>query len=100
MNKAIKSLGYVLAVSSALVFAGTAGAQTSSANNHAHSHSHDEKGSVHDGYFEDEQVKSRLLSDWEGDWQSVYPYLVDGTLDPVMADKAKHGDKSAQDYRA
>ncbi|WP_106796472.1 metal-binding protein ZinT [Rhizobium sp. H4] len=98
MNKVITTLSYALAVSATLTFAGTAGAQTSSGNNH--SHSHDSKGSVHDGYFDDDQVKARELSDWEGDWQSVYPYLVDGTLDPVMADKAKHGDKSAGDYRA
>ncbi|MBA5805806.1 ZinT family metal-binding protein [Rhizobium changzhiense] len=100
MNKAITTLSYALAVSATLTFAGTAGAQTSSGNNHSHSHSHDKKGSVNEGYFDDDQVKARELSDWEGDWQSVYPYLVDGTLDPVMADKAKHGDKSAGEYRA
>jgi len=98
MNKVIKTLGLALAVSSPLMFAGAAVAQTSSG--HSHAHGHDEKRSVHDGYFDDEQVKPRLLSDWEGDWQSIYPYLVDGTLDSVMADKAKHGDKSAEDYRA
>ncbi|MCZ4088648.1 ZinT family metal-binding protein [Sinorhizobium psoraleae] len=106
MQKMIKKLGYALSVSSALLFAGqalsdaTSGVQTSSGHDHAHTHSHDAKGSVHDGYFEDDQVKPRALSDWEGDWQSVYPYLVDGTLDPVMADKAKHGDESADEYRA
>lgn len=100
MNKVIRTFGYALAISSALFFAGTASAQTSSRHNHAHNHSHDKKGSVYEGYFDDEQVKARPLSDWEGDWQSVYPYLVDGTLDPVMADKAKHGDKSAAEYHA
>ncbi|MCL4138571.1 UNVERIFIED_CONTAM: hypothetical protein GTU68_029022 [Idotea baltica] len=34
------------------------------------------------------------------DWQSVYPYLQDGTLAPVMAHKAAHSDKSAEEYRA
>ncbi|MBX4867678.1 ZinT family metal-binding protein [Rhizobium bangladeshense] len=100
MTKAITTLSYALAVSATLTFAGTAGAQTSSGSNHSHSHSHDNKGSVYDGYFDDDQVKARELSDWEGDWQSVYPYLLDGTLDPVMVDKAKHGDKSAGEYRA
>ncbi|PDT10934.1 metal-binding protein ZinT [Rhizobium sp. J15] len=99
MNKVIKTLANALAVSAALAIAGTAGAQTSSGNTHSHSHSHDAKGSVYDGYFDDDQVKARLLSDWEGDWQSVYPYLLDGTLDPVMAEKARHGDKSAEEYR-
>lgn len=100
MNKAMRTLGHVLALSSALGVAGVAAAQTSSEHKHAHSHSHGEKNSVYDGYFEDDQVKARALSDWEGDWQSVYPYLVDGTLDPVMEEKAKHGDKSAAEYRA
>lgn len=68
-------------------------------HDHAHDHSHAEK-SIHDGYFEDAQVQDRPLSDWAGDWQSVYPYLTDGTLDPVMAHKAEQGDKTAEEYRA
>ncbi|WP_410010490.1 ZinT/AdcA family metal-binding protein [Phyllobacterium sp. A18/5-2] len=40
------------------------------------------------------------MTDWVGDWQSVYPYLQDGTLDPVMAHKAEHGDKKADEYKA
>jgi zinc transport system substrate-binding protein len=39
------------------------------------------------------------LSDWEGDWQSVYPYLQDGTLDEVFAHKAEEGDKTAEGYK-
>ncbi|MED4128162.1 ZinT/AdcA family metal-binding protein [Shouchella miscanthi] len=35
------------------------------------------------GYYEEGQFKDRLLSDWEGDWQSVYPFLLDGSLDEV-----------------
>lgn len=63
------------------------------------SHSHD-KDDVHKGYFDDDQIAGRMLSDWEGAWQSVYPYLADGTLDEVMQHKAEHGDKSAEEYRA
>ncbi|GGB06570.1 hypothetical protein GCM10011491_38380 [Brucella endophytica] len=66
----------------------------------AHGHSHDHNDPVYKGYFEDSQVKERPLSDWAGDWQSVYPYLQDGTLDPVMEHKAKQGGKSADEYRA
>lgn len=68
-------------------------------HDHAHGHAHDGK-SVHDGYFEDAQVQDRPLSDWQGEWQSVYPLLANGTLDPVMAHKAEHGDKTAAEYRA
>ncbi len=66
-----------------------------------HAHSHDPAAQqIYKGYFEDAQVKDRALSDWAGDWQSVYPYLRDGTLDPVMAHKAESGEQSAEDYKA
>ncbi|MHA7777343.1 zinc metallochaperone AztD [Roseibium sp. M-1] len=64
---------------------------------HAHSHADDQ---VYKGYFEDDQIQARTLSDWEGDWQSVYPYLRDGSLDKVMTHKAEHGDKTAEEYKA
>lgn len=44
---------------------------------------------VYQGYFEDSAVKARSLSDYVGDWQSVYPYLQDGALDQVWDYKAK-----------
>ncbi|MBY0598812.1 ZinT family metal-binding protein, partial [Bacillus bingmayongensis] len=68
---------------------------------HSHSHAHDEETEkIYEGYFEDSQVKNRSLSDWEGDWQSVYPYLQDGTLDEVFAYKAKHtGKMTAKEYK-
>ncbi len=76
------------------------------ASDHAHKHEHEHEHAagdaeqIHKGYFEDSQVQPRSLSDWAGDWQSVYPYLVDGTLDPVMEKKAETSDRSAADYRA
>lgn len=65
---------------------------------HDHDHSHDDD--IYRGYFLNDQVKPRALSDWEGDWQSVYPLLTAGTLDPVMQHKAEDGDKNAEEYRA
>ena len=38
--------------------------------------------------FDDKDVKDRNLADWEGVWQSVYPYLLNGDLDPVFKKKA------------
>lgn len=64
---------------------------------HAHEHGDDD---IYNGYFDDDQIKASDLSDWAGDWQSVYPLLQEGTLDPVMAHKAKHGDKTAAEYTA
>jgi zinc transport system substrate-binding protein len=63
-------------------------------------HSHDHNSQIYKGYFEDNQVADRPLADWAGDWQSVYPYLQNGTLDPVMAHKAESGDQTAEEYRA
>ncbi|MFD2707149.1 ZinT family metal-binding protein [Salibacterium lacus] len=81
-----------------------------SPHDHSHNHSHDrdhehshsmseEEQEIYDGWFEDNQVKDRSLSDWEGDWQSVYPYLQDGTLDEVFSYKAEEGEKTAEGYK-
>ena len=69
------------------------------ANQNGQEHSHDIDEAIYKGYFEDSQIKERPLTDWQGDWQSVYPYLKDGTLDAVMEHKAERGDKSAEEYR-
>ncbi|MDF2998112.1 MAG: ZinT/AdcA family metal-binding protein [Xanthobacteraceae bacterium] len=66
---------------------------------HDHAHSHGDP-QIYKGYFKDSQVHDRTLSDYAGDWQSVYPYLQDGTLDPVWEHKAESGSMSAQAYRA
>lgn len=81
----------------------TSESHTHEHHDHEHDHDHakdEEFQKIYEGYFEDSQVKDRSLSDWQGDWQSVYPYLQDGTLDEVFAYKEKHnGDKTAQQYK-
>lgn len=62
----------------------------------AHSHGHaftaaEQKAA--DGVFADSDVRDRKLSDWDGIWQSVYPLLQHGDLDPVFRQKAEK-DKS------
>ena len=64
------------------------GMQAEEGHNHGYSH------------FADTDVQDRTLSDWTGEWQSVYPYLQDGTLDSVMARKAENGDKTEEEYKA
>ncbi|WP_206912765.1 zinc transport system substrate-binding protein [Enterococcus sp. DIV0840] len=62
---------------------------------HEHKHKH-----AHDGEFKEEEVQNRTLQDWSGDWQSVYPYLLDGTLDEVLEHKAEEKkDKSFDEYK-
>lgn len=63
-------------------------------------HGHDEESKqIYQGYFDDDQVADRELTDWEGDWQSVYPYLLNGDLDKVFAHKAEEGDMTAEEYK-
>lgn len=55
---------------------------------------------THDGEFEEEDVQNRTLQDWSGDWQSIYPYLLDGTLDEVLKHKTEEKkDKSFDEYK-
>lgn len=67
-------------------------------HDHAHDHASEPMRTVAKGYFEDCQIAPRALSDWRGEWQSVFPLLQAGRLDAVMADKAVHGDKTAAGY--
>ena len=56
---------------------------------------------VHNGYFEDADIKDRTLSDYVGNWQSVYPFFEDGTFDQVFDYKAKLTGKMTKDeYKA
>ena len=60
-----------------------------------HEHSHE-----HNTTFEDDEVKDRELSEWNGKWQSTYPLLLDGSLDEVWEHKAEDDDSmSAEDYK-
>jgi len=103
MRKLIGTLALMLAAGALSPL--TANAQDNGkteAATHGHSHSHDTAADkeIYKGYFQDEQIAARTLADWEGDWQSVYPYLKEGTLDPVLKHKAEHGGKSFEEYRA
>lgn len=66
---------------------------------HEHAHSHGDP-KIYAGYFEDSQIKDRPLADYAGDWQSVYPYLKDGSLDSVWTHKAEKGTSTAEEIRA
>lgn len=99
--------GAALALAAGLALAAPQAPAQNGAHDHGHSHDHAhdhdrsaEATAIYEGHFDDAQVEARPLSDWEGDWQSVYPYLQDGTLAPVMAHKAEDGDRSAEEYRA
>ena len=76
-----------------------------SAQSFAHGHHHGKpltevERKASEGVIDDKNVKDRPLSDWDGVWQSVNPYLLSGDLDPVLQKKAQHGDKTVEEYRA
>jgi len=89
----MRGIGLGAAALALLLAAGPGMAEQGKGHSHQHGHDHSQgdpqQARIAKGYFEDAQVADRPLSDWEGDWQSVYPLLLDGTLDPVMAHKAE-----------
>lgn len=57
---------------------------------------------IYSGFFYNDEIEERELSDWEGQWQSVHTYLADGDLDEVMEHKAEAADdpeKTAEYYK-
>ena len=74
---------------------------------HAHSHPHSHGSPLTEtevkashGVFSDADVKDRPLTDWDGMWQSVYPILLSGQMDPVFEKKAKEDPaKTAAQYK-
>ena len=49
--------------------------------------------------FEDGDVQDRMLSDWDGRWQSAYPYALDGSLDKAFELMAKSEKMTAEEYK-
>ena len=65
-----------------------------------HDHDHDEHDhSKEVSTFEDDEVQDRPLSDWEGDWQSAYPLVLDGSLDEAWEHKSEDGSMTAEEYK-
>jgi len=83
----------------------TLGALLVSGHAIAHGHSHGKpmteiEQKAMEGVFNDKNVQDRQLSDWDGVWQSVYPLLLSGDLDPVFKKKAeKDGSKTAEQIK-
>ena len=69
-------------------------------HDHHHDHGESEAHSKEVSTFEDDQVQDRSLKDWAGEWQSAYPYVLDGSLDKGFAHKAESGKMTADEYKA
>lgn len=99
MSNNIKKLALVLGT---LFVTGQVAAHGDHSHNHSHGHTHahshgapmtDIEKKASNGVFNDSDVKDRALTDWEGMWQSVYPIMLSGEMDPVFKKKAE-SDKS------
>ena len=68
---------------------------------HEHEHEHEESDahSKEVSTFEDDEVRDRSLADWAGEWQSAYPYVLDGSLDEGFEHKAESGKMTAAEYK-
>lgn len=70
---------------------------------HEHHHDDEDEDEHHHGKevstFDNHDVKDRNLSDWEGNWQSPYPFVLDGTLDEAWEEKAESGTMTAEEYK-
>lgn len=75
------------------------GMQAEEEHDHGHDGDHDEHHAKEVSTFDDHEVKNRNLSDWEGEWQSAYPLVLDGSLDEAWKEKAKSGKKTAEGYK-
>lgn len=65
---------------------------------HDHHHHHAINVKTTDD-FVDSDVKDRPLSNWQGNWQSIYDYLIAGDLDLAFEKKAKAQQKSFADIK-
>lgn len=92
--------GCAILMATAMLAGQASTAEAASDKKHSHAHDSETSDEVYRGYFEDSQIKARTLSDWEGKWQSVYAYLLDGSLAPVLAHKAEDSGKTVEEYRA
>ena len=99
-NTSIRRAG-VLALSAVILAASACASAKDDHDDHDHEHARgeDENNQASPGHFEDDQVKSRPLSDWRGDWQSLYPFLLDGTFEEFLVYHAENGDMSVEEYR-
>ncbi|WP_392553630.1 ZinT/AdcA family metal-binding protein [Orbus wheelerorum] len=83
MNKLINFTYIKLTITSLILL-------TSAVQAHTHNHVISEKTlRISEGIFDDNEVKDRPLSDWQGTWQSLNDYLIAGDLDLVILAKAK-----------
>lgn len=70
-----------------------------SEHEHDHDHEESEAHKKEVSTFEDDEVQDRTLNDWAGEWQSAYPFVLDGSLDKGFEHKAESGKMTAEEYK-
>ncbi len=75
-------------------------------HHHGHDHDdhdgdhHDEHGHDHDEEITEADIKPRSVSEFAGEWQSLYPVLMTGALDEYVEFQAEKKSISVKDSRA
>ncbi|KAE9624752.1 ZinT/AdcA family metal-binding protein [Parasedimentitalea maritima] len=87
----------IIALGAMIAFSTQATAQQAATQTPSHTHTHKAEGP---SLINAAEIQARPLSDWAADWQSIHPYLNDGTLDAVMTHKAENGEKTVEEYHA
>lgn len=99
MQQTILNRAGIIAIGALVGFSTQAMAQTTTNTAKTETHSHGQQA-AEATLVNETEIRARALSDWAADWQSLYPFLQDGTLDVVMDHKAESGEMTAEEYRA
>jgi zinc transport system substrate-binding protein len=97
MHKTLLKRAGLLAAGTLMAFSAQAIAQSTQTSAETHTHVHK---AAEPTLIDKSSIQARTLSDWANDWQSIYPYLADGTFDELMEHKAESGKKTSEEYRS
>ncbi|MBR0031005.1 MAG: zinc ABC transporter substrate-binding protein [Treponema sp.] len=64
-----------------------------------HEHEHNEHSHSHSSEIHEHDIKDRTLSEFNGEWQSLYPVLTSGKLEEYVEHQAKEKGKSEKDMQ-
>ena len=66
---------------------------------HGHEHHHEAHSHSHTAEIHADDIKDRTLSEFNGEWQSLYPVLMSGELEEYVEHQAEEKAKSEKDMR-
>ena len=76
------------------------GMQESEEHEHGHDHHHEAEAHNHSAEIHADDIKDRSLAEFNGEWQSLYPVLMAGSLEEYVEHQAEEKGKSEEDMKA